>query len=417
MSYLEEELFRFIKDLFTLDSNKVLKFLFASIIFVGILGNMLNIYVYSKQSMRKTLTFRFLLGLSLTDFIILLLCGLESFIEYKYNFDIRAFSVVACKLDTFLAYFLTQTRNFLSMGITMERAKILSSLQKPPNKKSARLKFLASSEDTMNTVDTNPDTFSSITNMHSSPSRHVESMFSYRAHTLARSILSLPKTTMYNLEQVIYGFIIGLFVMNSHFILFLRVNEGLKAALRRPQKANYSRTINTSISSLYEISEETKHLYEFSECTSDYGSYYEKFLENVWFWVDIGIYFLIPFFTMSIAFFVIKFKITKINANYNNFLVDSHYNYNKNNYLKKIRKNNKIIYLLLLINMFFFVTILPFFVFSIFKEKSTYMGDSDYVLYKSFVEILFYANNAFNVFFYGVTSKKYRQEVRKSMRM
>ena len=96
------------------------KILFASVIVFGLIGNFLSILIYSKANIRKSLTFQLLLGLSMTDFVILLLCGIESSIEHQFEFDLRTFSLIACKFDTFLAYFLTQTRNFLSMAITIE---------------------------------------------------------------------------------------------------------------------------------------------------------------------------------------------------------------------------------------------------------------------------------------------------------
>ena len=98
----------------------MIQHLFAILIVIGLIGNFVNVLIYSKANIRKSLTFQLLLGLSITDFIILLLCGVESGIENKFDVDLRTYSIVACKLDTFLAYFLTQTRNFLSMAITIE---------------------------------------------------------------------------------------------------------------------------------------------------------------------------------------------------------------------------------------------------------------------------------------------------------
>jgi hypothetical protein len=99
--------------------------LFASVIVIGLIGNLVNVLIYSRTNIRKSLTFQLLLGLSITDFIILLLCGVESGIENKFDVDLRTYSIIACKLDTFLAYFLTQTRNFLSMAITIESKSVL----------------------------------------------------------------------------------------------------------------------------------------------------------------------------------------------------------------------------------------------------------------------------------------------------
>ena len=100
----------------------MLQFVFEPVQIIGLKGNVLNILIYSKVNIRKS-TFQLLLSLSITDFIILLLCGIESSIEYQFEIDLRAYSLIACKLDTFLAYFLTQTRIFLSMAITIESKK------------------------------------------------------------------------------------------------------------------------------------------------------------------------------------------------------------------------------------------------------------------------------------------------------
>jgi hypothetical protein len=98
----------------------MIQYLFAILIGVGLIGNFVNMLIYCNAKMRKSLTFQLLIGLSITDFIILLLCGVESGIENKFDVDLRAHSIIACKLDTFLTYFLTQTRNLLSMAITVE---------------------------------------------------------------------------------------------------------------------------------------------------------------------------------------------------------------------------------------------------------------------------------------------------------
>jgi hypothetical protein len=107
----------------------MIQLIFAMLIVIGLLGNFVNILIYSRTNIRKSLTFQLLLGLSITDFIILLLCGIESGIENKFEFDLRTNSIIACKLDTFLAYFLTQTRNLLSMAITIESKFIIFNFQ------------------------------------------------------------------------------------------------------------------------------------------------------------------------------------------------------------------------------------------------------------------------------------------------
>ena len=112
---------------------RMLKYLFLSIVAIGIIGNSINIVIYSRNKIRKVLTFRFLLCLSITDLVILLFCGIETGIEYKFDINLRNISSVACKFGSFLVYFLTQSRNFLSMAITLESKnyflKILNSIK------------------------------------------------------------------------------------------------------------------------------------------------------------------------------------------------------------------------------------------------------------------------------------------------
>ena len=98
----------------------MIQILFASVLVIGLVGNFLNVLIYSKMRTSKSLTFQLLLGLSITDFIILFLCAFESSIQRQFEIDMRTYSLAACKIDTFLVYFLTQTRNFLSMAITIE---------------------------------------------------------------------------------------------------------------------------------------------------------------------------------------------------------------------------------------------------------------------------------------------------------
>ena len=97
----------------------ILRILFILIIITGIIGNVINIMVFSKKKMRKLATFRFLLYLSIIDLIILVMCGVETFFSVAFNIDLRVFHMLFCRCNTFLAYFLLQTRNVLSMAITI----------------------------------------------------------------------------------------------------------------------------------------------------------------------------------------------------------------------------------------------------------------------------------------------------------
>ena len=88
-------------------------FLLAALIllaFIGVLGNILNLVVFGKKSMRKLSTFRFLLYLSASDLLVLLIAVTDVLIKYltPNQFEIRSYSIFTCKFHvniTFWGFF------------------------------------------------------------------------------------------------------------------------------------------------------------------------------------------------------------------------------------------------------------------------------------------------------------------------
>ena len=76
--------------------------LLIMIIFVGIFGNMLNLLIFSKKKMRQVSTFRFLLYISMSDLLVLLVGATQFLINAVFNFDFRSYSLFICKGHTFL---------------------------------------------------------------------------------------------------------------------------------------------------------------------------------------------------------------------------------------------------------------------------------------------------------------------------
>jgi predicted membrane channel-forming protein YqfA (hemolysin III family) len=62
--------------------------LLSMIIVVGVIGNTINVVVFSRKTMRSTSTFRFLLYLSLFDMMVLLVCSTEALIEFGFDFEV-----------------------------------------------------------------------------------------------------------------------------------------------------------------------------------------------------------------------------------------------------------------------------------------------------------------------------------------
>ena len=109
---------------------KLLQKCFMFIIVIGLIGNAINVFVYTKKTMRLHLSFRLLLLMSILDFIILSLCGTELISDFFFEIKLRTSSIILCKTNTFLTYFLTQIRNVLSLAIIVQRALILLNLNR-----------------------------------------------------------------------------------------------------------------------------------------------------------------------------------------------------------------------------------------------------------------------------------------------
>jgi hypothetical protein len=224
-----------------------------------------------------------------------------------------------------------------------------------------------------------------------------------------RQLLKLPTD---EIGKAVIALVLFIFVINIHFILFLRLKEQQHSPMMSVQSYFKNLTFSNTSSDKMLFFARTSERHIVLECSSDLGTWYIKFLEEVWFWVDMLVYFMVPFITMCITFSIISFKLKSINENYASCLHENHSNtHNKLKFVKKIRRNRKIIQILLAINVYFCLSILPFFTFTIFKENEWYSSIRDNHKIKTFVEILFYSNNAFNFFFYGITSKDYRSEL------
>ena len=113
-------------------SLKAARFIFITLISIGLFTNILNIIVYTrnpKRMLKQAPTFpRIRLYLSIVDLAILTVTGGETLIEYAFDIDIRVYASLFCKFDTFLTYFLTQSRNVLTMGMTVHSAIVVCNL-------------------------------------------------------------------------------------------------------------------------------------------------------------------------------------------------------------------------------------------------------------------------------------------------
>jgi hypothetical protein len=77
--------------------ENILLALLIAVLFVGVLGNICNLIVFGKKKMRKWSTFRFLLYLSGSDLLVLLIAVTDILIKNTIEFEIRSYSIFTCK--------------------------------------------------------------------------------------------------------------------------------------------------------------------------------------------------------------------------------------------------------------------------------------------------------------------------------
>lgn len=100
--------------------------LMVVLIVVGVIGNLINILVFSRRHMRKVSTFRFLLYLAITDMLVLLVCSTDALSKFGFQWEIRAQSTFSCRLHTFLTYLLTHSSSTILMVVSVDRALVVS---------------------------------------------------------------------------------------------------------------------------------------------------------------------------------------------------------------------------------------------------------------------------------------------------
>ena len=166
----------------------------SAIILVGLVGNLVNVVVFSHRQMRNTSTFRFLLYLSVCDICVLLVCSTEALVHFGSEYEFRLVSTFACRLHTFLTYFLTHCSSTILMVISVDRALIITnrSISSIFSRKSAAI------------------------NTPNKPSNYLN-------HGSARnSQIFFDK--FHRVDLVMFGVVLSLALLNSHYLAFMNLN-------------------------------------------------------------------------------------------------------------------------------------------------------------------------------------------------
>lgn len=335
----------------------ILVILLVVVIVIGIFGNVLNMIIFKKKQMRKGSTFRFLFYLSIFDLLVLLVCATDALGRFGFQFEIRSLSTLTCRLHTFLTYFLIHSSSIILMIISVDRALVVTNYSFKSILSKSRLE----------------QTKSSLNSKRSD-------------HKRGGSKLAVFLHNLHRVDVVIGLIVIILVLLNGHYLLLINLNP-------------------ISINSTNATSNKTG---EVSYCMPLESSRYYNFLINVWLYIDICVAVVIPFIIMSVCSVIILSRIRKKNKKYfNNLLQSRTSESNRTNACRRSKRSRQLLYMLLITNLYFFLSQLPYCVtFVLFRGQE----DEKYVD-QFIVHILSYTNNAVNFLFYGLSSQKYRQEL------
>ena len=107
-------------------SDMIKKICLPILLSLGLFGNVLSIYIFSRKSMEKYTTFRYLLLLSIIDICVLIsACG-DMMLTVFFDFHIRSASDFLCKSHSFMVIFFTHSSSMILVCMSIDRAFIIT---------------------------------------------------------------------------------------------------------------------------------------------------------------------------------------------------------------------------------------------------------------------------------------------------
>ena len=332
--------------------NKLLVSLPIVILCFGIVSNALNTLIFAKKRMRSSPTLRFLLYLSIADIFVLIMAIIEILFKSDFSLGLRESSLFVCNIQKFLSYSSTYISSCLSMTVNICRALIISYV----------------------------------------PTRFRRKRFGKKTVRFKKNIL-----TKSFVDKTMILIVICVFLLNSHFIFLLKPSYAVAYNNQDFLRINDNKT-NAS-----------KYEYDLFKCVPIGNSLYEAFLVHAWFWIDLFIFSIGPFASMSICSGIIIANLLRLNQDISNRLDSNSNRFKKRVYSRKLRKNTQISFMLISSNLYFLITMCLFWIW--FLDANRHQKESFAThLKQSFIYTLLYSNNAFQILFYALFSSQYRRE-------
>jgi hypothetical protein len=335
--------------------------IFSIILITGLIGNICNMLVFGKKRMRKNSTFRYLFYLSISDLLVLVVGATDIIITRIFKSQIRTHSTLTCKFHTFSTYFLTHTSSLILMAVSIDRAIAVSNVfvddENPIVNKVVSKQNSSNiiNESNLCTIITESHATSireqTSTLMNSFSNQNIKALYRKTSHPFFIKFFLNKYVDLVTL--VIFVLVFGL---NSHYIYYLKLEISVDGLIggRNFTNNDYPQTEQTIYSHMsedYRIEDQIDIKYS---CFAQRNSRYEYFLINYWFWMDLVVYSLLPFTTMTISSIIIVLKIRKVNKKYKQYILNENYKTNKKIYLNKLKKNRQI-YIMLLNSIFWFL--------------------------------------------------------------
>jgi hypothetical protein len=202
--------------------QKIKSAILLFIIFIGIIGNLLNLVVFRKKSMFEISTFKYLFALSLNNLLVLGLAGSDVFMSSVLSFEIRNYSIGFCKFHTYLTYVITHASSMILTAVNIERALLTLNVSRVQKRKRSEMgirysknKFENNFQKTKNSEINEIEILSITDNSFNTNHKYKENFF-----CLKKFIDFAKKNSAFVGLSCIMMFVIAL---NFHYLLFLEL--------------------------------------------------------------------------------------------------------------------------------------------------------------------------------------------------
>ena len=354
---------------------------YMTVISIGLLGNLLNIVVFAHKTMYNKTTMRLLFYLSIVDFLILSICGMDPILKYLFDFEIRLEYALGCKIHVFLTYFLSHSSSIILMIVSIERTFVIYSIKLRIFNIKTISKFIIL-----------VILFIGVINIHY--------FFRFSLNLIQPVKYSFPDSSKNNINSNkqklgdLHEKDFSAFVRNGQNII-----ENL-AGKTTQDKIKKDKNITSLIKKALRFNNASKGIgysLPIYVCYPLNNDIYVEFLNNIFNWIDNSIYSFIPSIIMIVCSIAIIHYIRK----YSNSLTNQHCVINQQAEQRRKKRNNQLLIMLVSTNISFMLFSLPYSIFNNVAFKMHY--DVSFI-----ANMISYSNNSLNFMFYCLFSTCYR---------